>query len=41
MDRFTKAAMQIAKEMASDFYGFLMVTSIKVIIRMINMMVSK
>jgi hypothetical protein len=41
MDRFTKGYMQMMIEMASDFYGFLMATSIKVIIRMLNGMVSK
>ena len=41
MDRFTKAAMQMAKKMGSDFFGFLVATYIKVIIKMINGMVSK
>jgi hypothetical protein len=38
---FTKAAGQIIKEMAWAFNGFLMASSIKVILRIINGMVSK
>jgi hypothetical protein len=41
MGRFTKAAGQMTIEMASAFYGIMMATSIKVIIRIINGMVSK
>ena len=40
MGIFTKAAFQITNEMASVSYGMLMATSIKVISRMINRMVS-
>jgi hypothetical protein len=41
MGAFTKAAGQMTKEMASAFIGFMMAPFIKVIIRMINGMVSK
>ena len=41
MERFTKAALQITKEMALAFNGFLMASYFKVIIRMVKSMVSK
>jgi hypothetical protein len=41
MEQFTKVAMQMTIVMASDFNGFLMETSFKVIIRIINGTVSK
>jgi hypothetical protein len=41
MELFTKAAGQMTIEMASALSGFLMATSFKEIIRIINVMVSK
>jgi len=41
MGIFTKAASQMAIEMAWAFFGILMAPSIKVIIRIVNGMVSK
>ena len=39
MDRFTKASMKITRKMASFFFGVLMETSIKAVIRKTNAMV--
>jgi hypothetical protein len=41
LDIFTKAVGQITREMVSAFNGFLMATSLKELIRMVNEMVSK
>ena len=41
MDRLTKESMQMAKEMAPASNGILMAKSMKVIVKMMNGMVSK